>query len=51
MNDHLEEYHKEMSIPIMKKMRMNISEDIFEEKKKFDEESVYNVLRVSIKNT
>ena len=34
----------------MKKM-MNISEDIFEEKKKFDEESVYNVLRVTIKNT
>ena len=32
-------------------MRMNISDDIFEEKKNFDEESVYNVLRVSIKTS
>ena len=36
----------EMSIPMMKKRRMTISEDIFE-KKKLDEESVYTVLGVS----
>ena len=35
-----------MSIPMMKKRRMTISEDIFE-KKKLDEESIYTVLRVS----
>ena len=36
-----------MSIPMMKKKRMTISEYIFEEKKKLDEESVYTVLGVS----
>ena len=41
----------EMSIPMMKKRRMTISEDIFEEKKKLDEESVYTVLRVSTKTS
>ena len=34
-----------------KKMRMKISEDIFYEKKKLDEESVYIVLRVSTKTS
>ena len=39
-----------MSIPMMKKRRMTISEDIFEEKKKLDEESVYTLLGVSAMN-
>ena len=35
----------------MKKMRMNISDDIFEEKKELDEKLVHTVLRVSMKTS